>query len=149
MAALESRDLVEKSNISFYEACTTIPPPFPYPSNQTLLTPTDTRLADRSATQQHQEGLDEAAAPTLKSAVKSGAETQVRQDLSAAQQMRADLQSRLTATTVELEKTKAKSKAEGRRMHEMNTEQNQLVVRLRDRDAEIRGKAKLLEVWII
>lgn len=72
----------------------------------------------------------------------------VRQDLSEAQQSRAALQTRLTATTYELEKLKTKSTSESKRIKELSAERSQLQLRLRDRDEELRGKAKLLEVWI-
>lgn len=124
----------------------------------------DTRLADRTGrleTQEVQEigddaGLrstDSALSPSAKKGGKAGATppppesiTNVRQDLAQAQQMRADLQARLGTTTEELEKLQARSKADNKRLNELNAERNHLSIRLKDRDAELRGKAKLLEV---
>jgi len=59
--------------------------------------------------------------------------------------MRADLQSRLDAVSAELEKLKEKSAAEGKRIRDLTTERSHLMIRLRDRDEELKGKSKLLE----
>ena len=72
--------------------------------------------------------------------------SKVRQDLAQAQQMRADLQARLTTTTEELEKLQTNAKADTKRLNELNAERSHLSIRLKDRDAELKGKAKLLEV---
>jgi len=70
---------------------------------------------------------------------------QLRTDLGKAQQERAELQTRLDRTTKELEKNKSRSKIDGRRITQLTYELNQLSVRVRDRDEESRGKAKLLD----
>jgi chromosome segregation ATPase len=70
----------------------------------------------------------------------------IREDLAEAQKMRADLQSRLDAVSAELEKLKEKSAAEGKRIRDLTTERSHLMIRLRDRDEELKGKSKLLEV---
>lgn len=71
--------------------------------------------------------------------------TQLRIDLSKAQHERLELQTRLERTTKELEKLKAKSKVDSKRITYLTSELNQLSVRMRDRDEESRGKAKLLD----
>ena len=63
-----------------------------------------------------------------------------------AQQNRAQLQGRLTSLTEDLDKLHLKSKSEGKRVGELLAERQNLAVKLRDRDEELRGKAKLLEV---
>jgi chromosome segregation ATPase len=72
--------------------------------------------------------------------------TSIRGDLAEAQKMRADLQSRLDSITSELDKLKEKSAADVKRIGDLTTERSQLMVRLRDRDEELKGKSKLLEV---
>ena len=71
--------------------------------------------------------------------------TQMRQDLAKAQHERAELQSRLDATSSELEVLKSRSKQETRRVSQLTANVNQLTLKLRDRDEELRGKAKLVE----
>ncbi|MCJ1249680.1 hypothetical protein MMC30_006906 [Trapelia coarctata] len=73
------------------------------------------------------------------------ASVQVRQDLLEAQRSRGELQTRLDTTTAELERLSLRSKAETRRIGELTTERTSLLTKLRDKDEELRGKAKLLE----
>lgn len=70
---------------------------------------------------------------------------QFRVDLSKAQQERAELQNRLDRTTKELEKLKSRSKVDNRQIAQLTSQLGQLSVRVRDRDEESRGKAKLLD----
>jgi len=144
MAALDARDAVEKSNMTIYEAYT--------------------RMADRAGKFESQEGQDVEAddrSPKLLTSAATGPGrkggklgatpppgepiSKVRQDLAQAQQMRADLQVRLTTTAEELEKLQTKAKADTRRLNELTAERSHLSIRLKDRDAELKGKAKLLE----
>jgi chromosome segregation ATPase len=78
-------------------------------------------------------------------AAQSELHAQFRADLGKAQQERADLQTRLDHATKELEKIKSRSKVDNRRITQLTYELNQLSVRVRDRDEESRGKAKLLD----
>ena len=124
---------------------------------------TDTRLADRSvqavatATQQiRPETPRTSSSPTVSKrpgqgqleAAQSLQETltAVRLDLIAAQQSRTELQDRLSRTTTDLEKLKKKSIQDGRRITALEGERMHLQMRLKDRDEELRGKAKLLDV---
>lgn len=75
----------------------------------------------------------------------SEAQVQLRVDLRKAQEERAELQIRLDRTTKELDKLKLKSRSDGKRMTQLTSELGQLSVRMRDRDEESRGKAKLLD----
>lgn len=75
----------------------------------------------------------------------SEAQAQLRVDLRKAQEERAELQIRLDRTAKELDKLKSKSKSDGKRITQLTSELGQLSVRVRDRDEESRGKAKLLD----
>jgi Autophagy protein 16 (ATG16) len=70
----------------------------------------------------------------------------VRSDLGAAQRSRSQLQEHLSHTSAELEKSKKKSLQDGRRITALEGERVYLQTRLKDRDEELRGKAKLLDV---
>ncbi|SLM38301.1 Autophagy-related protein 16 [Lasallia pustulata] len=69
----------------------------------------------------------------------------LRQDLSEAQRTKGEQQSRLNSVTEELERLKLKSRMDAQRISELATEKATLVTRMRDRDEELREKAKLLE----
>ncbi|KAJ9491056.1 hypothetical protein VN97_g2190 [Penicillium thymicola] len=68
-----------------------------------------------------------------------------RADLSQAQRSRSELQDRLDRVNTEVESLRKKSSQEGRRINALESERAQLKLRLKDRDAELKGKAKLLE----
>lgn len=70
---------------------------------------------------------------------------QIRQDLAKAQQERSELQTRLDVATKELEALRSKSKADGKKLAQLTAHVSQLTIKLRDRDEELKGKAKLLE----
>jgi chromosome segregation ATPase len=70
----------------------------------------------------------------------------VRADLAAAQRSRAEIQDRLARTNSELDKLKAKAQQDTRRIASLEGERTHLTLRLKDRDLELRGKAKLLDV---
>ncbi|EEH22741.1 hypothetical protein PABG_04952 [Paracoccidioides brasiliensis Pb03] len=69
----------------------------------------------------------------------------VRQDLAEAQRSRTELLDKLSRTTAELEKLKKKTRADTRRIEMLVGERAQLMTRVKDRDEELRGKAKLLD----
>jgi Spy/CpxP family protein refolding chaperone len=71
-----------------------------------------------------------------------------RKDLSEAQRSRSELLEQLKKTTEELEKLKKKSALDSRKIADLAVERTQLQLKLRDRDEELRGKAKLLEVSV-
>ena len=56
------------------------------------------------------------------------------------------MQRRLSEETAELENIRTKSKVDDRRIIELTAEKSGLFTKLRDRDEELRAKAKLLEV---
>ncbi|GFF41476.1 autophagy protein Apg16, putative [Aspergillus udagawae] len=68
-----------------------------------------------------------------------------RADLSEAQRARSELQARLTELSTELEKLRKRSTQDGRRIHTLEREVTHLQMRVKDRDEELKGKAKLLE----
>ncbi|KAF5016266.1 hypothetical protein F66182_12108 [Fusarium sp. NRRL 66182] len=150
-AGLVARDEREQANSNLYDAYT--------------------RLADRIATnnalvnrQQTQVSTEVAGNPVFpkrastpsqqqpqNSSAGAGAASQnvllaARADLAAAQRSRSELQEQLTRTTTELDKLKSKTQQDSRRIASLEGERMHLTLRLKDRDEELRGKAKLLDV---
>ena len=72
--------------------------------------------------------------------------SKVRQDLSEAQRSRGLMETRLNSVTEELQRLKIKSSMDSKRIRELSKERAALTTGVRDRDEELRGKAKLLEV---
>ncbi|KAL4748391.1 autophagy protein 16 [Aspergillus terricola var. indicus] len=68
-----------------------------------------------------------------------------RADLAEAQRSRSELQERLASATTELEKLRRRNIQNGKRISSMESEITHLQLRLKDRDEELREKAKLLE----
>ncbi|PLB42049.1 ATG16 family protein [Aspergillus candidus] len=68
-----------------------------------------------------------------------------RADLSEAQRSRSELQDRLSRTKADLEKLRKRSTLDGRRIKTLEQDATHLQLRLKDRDEELRGKAKLLD----
>lgn len=72
----------------------------------------------------------------------------VRQDLGEAQRSRGLMETRLQSVTDELQKLKIQSSLDSKRIGELSKEKTILTTGTRDRDEELRGKAKLLEVRV-
>lgn len=155
-AALEARDATEKANIEIYEACLRY---FIRPPSLTDRI-SDTRLADRIAelSQQrstealHENTAEQTLPPAaskrgskLSSPLPSEALSQMRQDLTKAQQDRGELQTQLDTVTKQLETLNGKSKVDTKRISQLSAGVTQMTVRLRDKEEELRGKAKLVE----
>lgn len=68
------------------------------------------------------------------------------QDLAAAQKAREELSNKLEQATAKLDTLMRKLNTESQRVADLAVERTQLQIRLRDRDEELRGKAKLLDV---
>jgi hypothetical protein len=85
-------------------------------------------------------GKDAPGSPALGDAV-----AKVRQDLSEAQRSRGLLETRLQSVTEELQKLKIQSSLDSQRIRELMKESAILARGLKDRDEELKGKAKLLE----
>lgn len=71
-----------------------------------------------------------------------------RADLAEAQRSRTELQERLARATTELERLRKRNNHDAKRINSMEGEIANLQLRLRDRDEELKGKAKLLEVCL-
>ena len=70
----------------------------------------------------------------------------VRQDLSEAQRSRGLMETKLQSVTEELKKLKIQSSLDRKKISELTKEKATLTTGLRDRDEELKGKTKLLEV---
>lgn len=69
---------------------------------------------------------------------------QLRQDFAKAQQDRSDLQSQIEALKRDLDNATSKGKSDAKKISQLNGAATQLATKLRDREEELRGKAKLL-----
>lgn len=121
----------------------------------------DTRLADRksgldllppsltqnnkiSATFQDQIFRDLKRSPTIDTGVDALAK--VREDLGEAQRSKGQMQLQMQNLTEETQRLRMQSKLDRKRISELTVERTNLVTRMSDRDEELKGKAKLLEV---
>ncbi|PGH02296.1 hypothetical protein GX51_04737 [Blastomyces parvus] len=68
-----------------------------------------------------------------------------RQDLSEAQRSRTELETKLAKTSAELDKLRRRTNADARKIEALVAERALLLTRVKDRDEELRGKAKLLD----
>jgi len=146
LSALQARDELEKADADIYNKCT--------------------RLADRNAelraelrtlkaaTRADTPSTNPPPAPLIgygfrrqtspQPAVDTDATVQLRQDFVRAQQDRADLRSRLESLKKELEAVTTKGKSDSHKIAQLTSGVAQLSTKLRDREEELRGKAKLL-----
>ncbi|KIW86000.1 hypothetical protein Z517_01394 [Fonsecaea pedrosoi CBS 271.37] len=154
LAALHARDSVEKANLPLYDYCTKL-------ADERAELQKKARLAERASSSENTPapepvaspgwGIRRVTSPSVQGtrpdspSATSATLAQLRQDLSKAQTERADLQSRLDTALRELEALKGKSKADTKRITQLNASISQLTIKLRDRDEELRGKAKLIE----
>ena len=122
----------------------------------------DTKLADRTANLQSAQAStpakeDPTSSPKLKDRKASleqaiprsttpDAIAKVRQDLSEAQRSRGLMEMKLQSVTEELKKLKIQSSLDRKKISELTKEKAILTTGLRDRDEELKGKTKLLEV---
>lgn len=108
--------------------------------------------ADRHSTQlsDSQRTIPAPIVPSLKGRETGPSSTELlnntRADLSEAQRSRSELQEKLNRVTVEAEKLRKKTTQDTRRINALESERLNLQLRLKDRDEELKGKAKLLEV---
>lgn len=114
---------------------------------------TDTTLADRTA------ALEAEISATISSASMAApsrdrpqipttgdGSPQLRSDLAEALRSKGQLQSRLKVAEYELDKLRQRNKTDGKSVRDLSTERLILITKVKDRDEELRGKAKLLEV---
>lgn len=108
----------------------------------------DTKLADRTSLRKIGHTSDVTAGRVEMSPSPASVEllAKLRQDLVEAQRSKGALQLQLKMVTDDMQKLGTKSKTEGKRVTELTAERALLTTKLRDRDEELRGKAKLLEV---
>ncbi|KAJ5152339.1 hypothetical protein N7492_010634 [Penicillium capsulatum] len=145
LAALGARDQREKANVALYDAYT--------------------RLADRTAAQGNTsiplitklpEGKDaQRSSPSTtipKKQVSSETDSSLtellnatRAELSEAQRSRSEIQEKLRRVVAEVEKLRKKNTHDARRIKVIDDERVNLQMRLKDREEELKGKAKLLE----
>lgn len=70
-----------------------------------------------------------------------------RRDLAGALRSNGHLQSRLKLAEAELVKLKAKTRSDNKLVEELSKERTILGQKVKDRDEELQGKAKLFNVW--
>ncbi|PYI27040.1 autophagy protein 16 [Aspergillus indologenus CBS 114.80] len=152
-AALASRDRREKANTALYDAYTKLADRTASSNRQTSSVPA---AGARPSTKPHPQPAGGVPAPNPPSGTAPPAppapapapETRtLLADLAEAQRSRAELQAQLARATAELERLRKRSAQDGRRLRAFEQEVAQLQMRLKDREEELRGKAKLLEVW--
>lgn len=73
---------------------------------------------------------------------------QLKSDLAEALRSKGQCESRLKAAENELDKLRLKNKTDTKLVKELYAERAVLQTKVKDRDEELRGKAKLLEVYM-
>lgn len=131
-----------------------------------MLRTSDANLADRTAALQQASSPKESTephddpVPSLKSNDRKGTRdrgaptssshgdsiAKVRQDLGEAQRSRGLMEARLQSVAEELDRLKLQNSLDTKRISNLTKERSTLTTGMRDRDEELRGKAKLLEV---
>ena len=89
---------------------------------------------------------DSKVEPGAQSPVQGDTLASVRKDLGEAQRSRGVMEARLNSVSEELQKLKLQSSLDKTQIRELIKEKTLLITGLRDRDEELKGKAKLLEV---
>ena len=142
LAALEARDAAEKANQHIYNAYTKLAertaqlsrPAPPLPPQEPPKSPPPSLLCRFST-----------KSPSPAPAIDSPSIAALRQEFTTAQAERAKLSSQLESVLAELDALKATTKNDRKEITRLTRISAQVQVRLRDRDEELRGKAKLLE----
>ncbi|PWY84952.1 autophagy protein 16 [Aspergillus heteromorphus CBS 117.55] len=163
-AALAARDRREKANQAIYDAYTNLADRTArlaaaqqhqssddqqqqhHPNTNISPSPSSSALTPSTSARpsKHPHSLTQSPAPPSTLQIQESL-LAARTDLSEAQRSRSELQDRLTRTTTELEKLRKRGTLDGRRVHALESEVSFLQLRAKDRDEELRGKAKLLE----
>ena len=104
------------------------------------------RVIEEPATVPYHKGIASKASVGTASNVEAGA--QIQKDLIEAQRSRGTLQSCLEDVSNSLQRSHLQAVIDKKRLDELASEKVALARRLRDRDEELRGKAKLLEVGV-
>ena len=173
-AALDARDAREKAQIRFINACMKLKDR--YLRTSTEFYPSDTRLADRTATLEAANTVSvltteppPAPSPTQRTtspglalpfrgksspssapgdstdASPSDALSRLRADLASTQRSRAALQSQLAPLSAQLATLQAQTSRDAKLITVLSREKSLLERRVKDRDEEIKGKARLVE----
>ncbi|KIW11994.1 hypothetical protein PV08_09268 [Exophiala spinifera] len=168
LSALQERQKVEQANLTLYDYCTKLADEKadlqknataaqiaaaggPEDAEQQSPPPSSSPAAAAAAVTQPSYlgigmGIMRVTSPTAAAArPDSPTVAQIRQDLARAQQERGDLQTRLERAVHDLDALKARAKGDARRIAQLNASLAQVTVKLRDREEELRGKAKLIE----
>jgi Autophagy protein 16 (ATG16) len=87
------------------------------------------------------------ARDSITSPVVGDGSAQLRSDLAEALRSRGQLQLRLKMAEDELEKLKLKNKSDAKLIGDLSSERVILLTKVKDRDEELKGKTKLLEVY--
>lgn len=112
----------------------------------------DTKLANRAA---YQSKFPPEGAKAVKEELQSpsplapGIIDKIREDLTDAQRSRGELQAHLMVATEEVGRLQSKLKSGDKRVNGLLADKQFLTTKLKDRDEELRGKAKLLEVCFV
>ncbi|RDW88509.1 autophagy protein [Coleophoma cylindrospora] len=110
-----------------------------------------TKLLDRTAALEAGKAVNESSAREVQprnpsqAVVPKEGNTQMRADLAEALRSNGQLQSRVKVAEAELARIKAQNISDSRLIQDLTTQRTLLSQKVRDRDEEIRGKAKLLD----
>ncbi|KAI4262342.1 MAG: hypothetical protein L6R42_002487 [Xanthoria sp. 1 TBL-2021] len=143
LLALQARDRIEQAQKTFYDAYTKLADRAAAADAQKSENATSSPMTEWPAPVQPPKGAPSKA--SMETSSNAEALAQIQKDLSEAQRSRGTLQSRLQNVSDGLQKSKLQSAIDSKRLDELGTEKAALVRRLKDRDEELRGKAKLLE----
>ncbi|KAI9759219.1 MAG: hypothetical protein M4579_002507 [Chaenotheca gracillima] len=158
LGALRARDRLEQVDVKLFQTYTRLADrtaaaeaarqtsrlnPKAGPSNRSI----ESQAGSPHPPDTQRTGSNASPAPGSKEHPKAGEEElgQIRHDLAEAQRTKTELQNRLRASVEELEKLRAKTKADAQRVGDLTAARSTLTTRVRDRDEELKGKAKLLE----
>ncbi|KAI4091605.1 MAG: hypothetical protein L6R37_007701 [Teloschistes peruensis] len=138
VSALEARDRSEKSQKTIYDAYTkladrTSTTGITHPRSNITPPGTSSSPAHHNTNNPSPQRAEETLAAT-------------RRNLIEAQRSRALLQTRVDDASTSLQRLRLQSSVEKKRLEELTQEKVVLSQRLRDREEELRGKAKLLEL---
>ncbi|RMZ76306.1 hypothetical protein DV738_g5015, partial [Chaetothyriales sp. CBS 135597] len=140
LGALKARDRVEKANIRLYEHCARIEDEKAELAQVALVTKGEGPEPNRPPPPP---SLFRVSSPPPRPESPSVAE--MRLDLARAQQERSELQRRLELLTSDLDSLKVRSRKEAKKLAQTSVQVAHLTTKLRDRDEELKGKAKLVE----
>ncbi|KAI9794744.1 MAG: hypothetical protein M1835_006375 [Candelina submexicana] len=145
IAALEDRDRREKAHLDLFNAYSKLADRAASLETLSTLPEPSPEASSKSPEPNNKARPNRVAEDRATKAVSADALNRIRQDLIEAQRSKAELQARLKTTTEEAAKLKSRFEVDNRRLNELATERTTLAMRIRDRDEELRGKAKLLE----